>query len=248
MDPGYGGSFFWGLVAGSSLVVGSLIALRFRLGTSAIGLTLAFGSGVLISTVAFELVQEAFEMSGGGGVAAGLFAGCAVFFAGDLLIDRMGAGSRKRPAAGHETGNPLAIVLGAVLDGVPETMVLGLTLLHSGELGVAYLIAVFLSNLPEGIAATRGLTDSGWKARGVLLLWGVVVLVCAVSSFVGYRLLADASLSTVAFVLAFAGGAVLTMLASEMMPEAYEFGGKLVGVVTTLGFALAFSLHVVQAG
>lgn len=246
MDPRFGGSFLWGLLTASSLLLAGLFALWVRIGARVVGLTLAFGSGVLISAVAFDLVEEAHDITNGsGGVAAGLFVGCLVFFVGDSLIDRIG-GARRTPAMSAPPSNALAIVLGAVLDGIPESMVIGLTLLVSGEIGAAYVIAVFLSNMPEGIAATQGLLDSGWAKAHIAMLWSTVVVVCAFASLAGYTLLRDASPHTVAFVLSFAGGAVLTMLASEMMPEAYEKGARLVGVVTTLGFALAFGIHTLQ--
>lgn len=241
----YGGSFAWGAFAASSLLIGALIALRFRISLRWIGLIMAFGSGVLISAVAFELIQESFDLSGGGGgVVVGLFAGCFVFFFGDELIGRMGGAGRKKPTGAEESGNGLAIVLGAVLDGVPESMVIGLTLIQGGSIGVAYISAVFLSNLPEGISATRGLTDSGWPRSRVLGLWAMVVGVAALASLAGYTLLEGASDNTVAFVQSFAGGAILTMLATTMMPEAYEHGGNRVGIATTLGFATAYAIHV----
>jgi ZIP family zinc transporter len=199
---------------------------------------------VLISAVAFDLIEEGSEISNGsGGVGAGLFAGCLVFFLGDRLIDRFGSPGDGQASDGEGAGNPLGIVLGSVLDGVPESMVIGLTLLQSGEVGAAYIAAVFLSNVPEGIGATQGLLGSGWSKGHVVLLWSAVALACALSSLAGYSLLNGASVQTIAFVLAFAGGAILTMLASEMMPEAFEFGGPLVGVVTTLGFGVAYALH-----
>jgi ZIP family zinc transporter len=238
-------SFGWGLVAGSSLVLGSLIALRFRIRPFIVGLVMAFGSGVLISAVSFDLVEEAFDTSNGsGGVAVGLFAGCGVFFVGDALIDRMGGAGRKRVERDEEAGGSApAIVLGTVLDGIPESMVIGLTLVEGGGVGAAYLAAVFVSNLPEAVAATTGLVAGGWKAARIVGLWAGVMLVCAVASAAGFVLLEDADPSIVAFVLAFAGGAILTMLADTMMPEAFEHGGRLAGVVTTLGFAAAFALH-----
>ena len=106
------------------------------------------------------------------------------------------------------------------------------------------LVAVFLSNLPEAVAATTGLRTAGWRTRNVLGLWVVVMLVSALASLAGYGLFGDASPSTVAFVLSFAAGAILTMLADTMIPEAYEHGGKLVGLLTTLGFGLAFALTI----
>src|ERR1700749_4965023 len=144
------GAFGWGILAASSLVIGAAAALLFRISLRVIGLIMAFGAGVLISAVAFDLVEEAFTMSPGhGAVIAGIFAGCAVFFGGDLLIDRLGGGERKDATGNQESGSALSIVLGTVLDGIPESMVIGLTIFQGGAVGAAYLAAVFISNLPE---------------------------------------------------------------------------------------------------
>jgi ZIP family zinc transporter len=235
-------SFGWGTLAGSSLVIGAVVALRFHLSLRAIGLIMGFGAGVLISALSFDLVDEAAEKSSGQGwVAAGVFAGCAVFFGGDRLIDRLGGGGRKKAA--QEGGSPLSIVLGTVLDGIPESMVIGLTIFEGGAVGAAYLAAVFISNLPEAISSTSGLVSSGWAKSRILWMWVAIALISGVASLAGYALFQDSPPDTVAFVLAFAAGAILTMLAQTMMPEAYEHGGKLVGVVTTLGFAVAFTIH-----
>jgi ZIP family zinc transporter len=236
-------AFTWGAFASTSLIVGGVIALRVRVSNLVLGLVMAFGAGVLISAVAYELVGEAFDTSqGSGGVALGLFAGCAAFSVGDLLIDRLGGAQRKRSGGEQAEGSPLAIVLGIVLDGIPESIVIGLSLLTGDGVSVAVLAAVFLSNLPEAVAATTGLSKAGWMRSRILWLWVLVTVVAGLSSLAGFALLEDASASTVAFVLAFAGGAVLTMLADTMMPEAFQHGGRLVGVFTTIGFALAFAL------
>ncbi len=238
-----GEALFWGLVASSSLVIGGLVALRVRIEGRVLGMIMAFGAGVLISAVAFELVEEAFDTSAGeGGVALGLLAGSLVFFVGDGLIDRMGGAGRKRSTGEQAGGSGLAIVLGIVLDGVPESLVLGLTVLQEGTVSVALLVAVFLSNLPEAIAATTGLAVAGWARSRIIGLWVLVALVSGLASLVGYVALDTASPRTIAFVLSFAAGAILTMLADTMMPEAYRDAGKLVGVVTTFGFALAFAI------
>ena len=240
-------SFAWGFLAAASLIVGGAFALRHRVGQRMLGLTMAFGSGVLISAVAFELVEKAFDISAGeGGVALGLFAGSAVFFAGDTLIDRLGGDDRKHSGGRQVEGSALAIVLGIVLDGIPESIVLGLTIVVSGSVSAAFLVAVALSNVPEAIAASTGLSQSGWAARRILGLWTLVAVVSGVAALVGFTILDSASPETVAFVLAFAGGAILTMLADTMMPEAFEHAGKLVGVVTTFGFALAFAISALE--
>ena len=237
-------AFGWGTLAASSLVIGAIVALLFRIGLRTIGLIMGFGVGVLISAIAFDLVQEAVDKSSGHGwVVGGFFAGCLVFFGGDRLIDRLGGSQRKDPDGSQEGGSSLSIVLGSVLDGIPESMVIGLTIFEGGAVGAAYLAAVFISNLPESISSTAGLATSGWKKSRILWMWIAIAVISGLASLAGYGLFQNSSPDTVAFVLAFAGGAILTMLAETMVPEAYEHGGKLVGIATTLGFAVAFTIH-----
>ena len=237
-------SFGWGTLAASSLVIGAVVALRFRIGLRAIGLIMGFGAGVLISALSFDLIQEAVDKSSGHGwVVFCVFAGCGVFFGGDQLIGRLGGGDRKDADGDQGDGSSLGIVLGSVLDGIPESMVIGLTIFEGGAVGAAYLAAVFISNLPESISSTSGLVTSGWRKSRILWMWIAIAVISGVASLAGYALFQDSPPDTVAFVLAFAAGAILTMLAQTMMPEAYEHGGKLVGVMTTLGFAVAFTIH-----
>jgi ZIP family zinc transporter len=238
-----GEAFVWGVVGGSSLVIGGVVALRVTITRRFLGLIMAFGAGVLISAVAYELVHEAFETSAGdGGIALGLLAGSATFFAAEVLIDRLAGGERKGAGEAHAATAGRAIVLGIILDGIPESLVLGLTVLEAGAVSVAFLVAVFLANLPEAIAATTALSRAGRASRRIMRFWVLVSLGFGLASLTGYVLLDTASPRTLAIVLAFAGGAILTMLANTMMPEALHHGGKLAGFLTTLGFALAFAI------
>ena len=240
-------AFGWGFAAAATLIAGGAFALRHEIGERTLGIVMAFGSGVLISAVAFELVQEAFDKQGGrGSVGLGLFAGSLVFFAGDALIDRMGGAHRKHSGGRQSEGSPLAIVLGIVLDGIPESIVLGLTIVVSGSVSAAFLVAVALSNVPEALAASTGLAQAGWAPRRVLGLWTGVAVVSGLAAVLGYGVFDTASAGTIAFVLSFAAGAILTMLADTMMPEAFAHGGRLVGVVTTVGFALAFAISALE--
>ena len=125
-------------------------------------------------------------------------------------------------------------------------MVIGLTIFEGGAVGAAYLAAVFVSNLPEAISSTSGLLSSGWVKSRILWMWIGIALVSALSSLAGYGLFQDSSPEVAAFVLTFAAGAILTMLANTMMPEAFEHGGKLVGIMVTLGFAVAFTIHLLD--
>jgi ZIP family zinc transporter len=235
-------ALFWGLLSASSLVLGAVLAIAFSLSRRTIGLVMAFAAGVLISAVAYELVLEAVENYGATGVAVGLAAGSLTFFAGDTLLDRAGASERKSSAGGGAGSSAMAIVLGTVLDGIPESAVLGLTLVEGG-IGVTMLVAVFMSNLPEAMAATAGMRRDGWPVMRLLSLWLGVMAVSGIASAAGYGLFSDAPSATVGFILAFAAGAILTMLADTMMPEALEDSGPAAGLVTTLGFALAFAIQ-----
>jgi ZIP family zinc transporter len=242
------GAFFWGLVAASSLLVGALVVFIHKPGDRALGLIMGFGSGVLISAVSFELVQEATEVAGGtGGTFLGLLAGAAVFTIGDYAISRLGGRDHKPISSGTTNAAAMTIVLGTVLDGVPESAVLGLTLLQTGVVNASMLVAVFVSNVPESIAASDGLLRGGWTRQRVLGLWAGVALVSALASYLGYVLLETAGPATNAFVLAFAGGAILVMLATSMMPEAFEHGGRLSGLATVLGFIVAYAIDWIAA-
>lgn len=242
-----GEAFLWGLLAAGSLLLGAAVAILRPPSSRVLGYVMAFGAGVLLSAVSFELVEKAVQVPDGVGRAAlGFFAGALVFTAGDALIGRAGYQHRKAisgtapPAAASATGLP--IVLGALLDGIPESAVLGLTLLQTGGVGVSMLVAVFISNLPEGVAATVGLVNGGWSRLRVLVLWLIVAAVAASASALGFSILDTATPSTLAFIYAFAGGAILTMLATSMIPEAYEHAGRAAGFVTVLGFATAFGV------
>jgi ZIP family zinc transporter len=232
----------WGLVAGSSLLIGAVIGLAVSLPPRLIGLILGFGAGTLISALAFELTEEAYRLGGADAVTIGLAAGAFAYFAGDLAIARRGA-KRRMSSMGDQAGAPSsALLLGAVLDGIPESAVIGISLLEGGGVGVAVLVAVFLSNLPESVSASSGMAMAGHPRGQVLATWAAVVIACAAAAGLGYMILDGASGNAVGLIQAFAGGAVLTMLADTMMPEAYERGGRAVGLFTVLGFALAYLL------
>ncbi len=237
-------AFGWGLLAAGSLVLGAVYALLREPHLRTLGLVMGFGAGVLLSAVSFELVEEAVTVSGGaGGAATGFFAGALVFLGGDYAISRMGYRDRKSIAGAAQSASGLAITLGIVLDGIPESAVVGLTLLGGGGVSASMLVAVFISNVPESIAATTSLRHSGWSPARLLALWTGTAIVCGLASAAGYGLLADAPARSLAFVLAFAGGAILAMLSTTMMPEAFEHAGRLVGLATTFGFALAFGIN-----
>jgi ZIP family zinc transporter len=232
----------WGLLAASSLVAGALLGVYAKVPRRVVALVMVFGAGALISALAFDLTEEAFKRGGTLLTAIGLAAGALTFFVGDALLDRRAARARPAPASARTpTGGP-AIVLGTLLDGLPESVVLGATLLGGSGVSASLLAAIFLSNIPEGVAGGRDLRDEGHRPVRIIALWVGVVVASAIAAGLGNGLLSGMSIGPVAFVQAFAGGAILTMLSDTMIPEAFDNGGDRAGLATVLGFALAFLL------
>jgi ZIP family zinc transporter len=227
---------FWGLVAGSSLVLGGALGIWLPIPKRIVALVMGFGAGALVSALAFDLTAEAFEEGGAALTAIGLAAGGLTFFIGDVLIE---SGAGKAGAAG------LAIVLGALLDGLPESFVLGASLIDGAGVSVSFLVAVLLSNLPEGLAGARDLRAGGHSSPWILGLWTGVAIASGVAAAVGFAIIGSMAGEPKGLAKAFAAGAILTMLADTMFPEAYETGGKGVGLATLLGFALAFFLSAI---
>jgi zinc transporter, ZIP family len=207
-----------------------------------VGLVMGFGTGVLFSAVAFELTSEAYDRSGAAAVVLGLLAGSVVFFAGDWYLDHRGANRRKSPVAMQPEATGSALVLGALLDGIPESAAIGVSLVGGGGVGVAVLVAVFLSNIPEGLSATSGMKASGRSTGYILGLWAAVTAASTAAAALGFLVLGGTSPVVVAVTQAFAAGAILTMLSDTMVPEAVQHAGALVGLVTAIGFVCAFLL------
>jgi ZIP family zinc transporter len=232
----------FGALGASALLVGAGLTYWLQPARAVIGYVMAFGAGTLISAVAYELVLDTLEMGRPVQLAVGLSLGSLVFFVGDFLIDARGGGDRKRSTGEQADGSPLAIVLGTLLDGVPESFILGLTVVTGGTVSLAFLAAVFLSNLPEAMAASYGLDKAGWKRSNAILMWAGLVVLSSLSAAAGFAAFSSMPAFEGAAIQAFAAGALLTMLADTMMPEAFEFSGKAVGLFTVLGFGVAIAI------
>lgn len=236
-------ALFWGVLSASSLIIGFALAALFKISRRNVGRVMAFGVGVLISAISFELIEEAFHTAESGKVLAlGMLVGSMTFFVGDVLIDRMGGKIKQGSGKGDKStqSSGLAILLGTILDGIPESFVIGLTLAKGGAVSLGMVVAVFLSNLPEAISATSNLKASGWTTKRLLGLWLIVLALSVLATLAGFGFFERVSTNVYAFTLAFAGGALLTMIANSMMPEAYKDSGKVAGLLTTLGFGLAY--------
>ena len=236
----------WGLAGASALVVGAIVGLSTSIPRRWVALLMAFGSGALVSALAFDLTQEAFAVGGTAPVAVGLALGALTFFGGNQLLHRFG-GARRGKRVKPSEGNGPAIVLGALLDGIPESVVLGSTLLAGTGVGFPFLAAVVISNLPEALSASVDLQREGHRSGWIVGMWVVVAVVSGVVAALGYGVLGAMGASEVVpFVQAFAAGAMLTMLADTMIPEAFADGGDLTGLATVFGFAPAFLLSKVS--
>jgi zinc transporter, ZIP family len=240
-----GAALGWGMLAAASLLIGVAVAFARPWSPRAIGLVLGFGAGALISAVSFELFAEGVEVGGGASVAIGLALGAAAFYTADGLLARTGTGrSRERRSRGAGPGPALA--LGALLDGIPEQLVLGLGVAAGGEVSLGLLAAIFVSNLPEAVGSATAMRASGYRSATIASLWCAVALVCALAAGVGYAVADTASGELIGAVDGFAAGALLVMLVDSMIPEALQRAGRVAGLVTTLGFALAAGLSTVS--
>lgn len=235
-----------GVIAGLALLLGSLIAWFVPVPTKAVAGIMAFGSGVLISALTFELVDEALQQGGIVATAAGFLTGAVTYVGLNILLARYGARHRKRSGTQQpspQEGGGGAIAIGALLDGIPESMVLGLSFLTGPGLSVPMFAAVFISNVPEGLSSASGWRKAGRGPAYVFGIWGAIALASGIAALAGYVVLDGAPPTTIAFVNALAAGAILAMITDTMIPEAFESAALYSGLLATLGFLAALTLH-----
>jgi ZIP family zinc transporter len=238
----------WGLLGGGALVLGALVAWFARVPPVVVASVMAFGSGVLISAVAFDLMEEAAATGGLLPTAIGFLGGALAYFVANLALARAGGRHRKRsggqqPSEEQQSGSGAAIAVGALLDGIPESVVLGVGLLAGGSVSIPVLAAVFISNVPEGLSSAAGMKRSGRSAAYVFGVWGTIAALSGLAALLGYVTLGSAPPEAIAVITAVAAGAILTMIADTMIPEAFASTKLWTGLITTLGFLVAFAIH-----
>ena len=221
----------FGLTASSALLLGALAATYANLPKRLLAFLLALAAGSLISALAFELFQEAFDKAGALPAGVGMVAGATVFIVLDVLLDRRVS----RGATGF------ALLAAVTLDGVPENLALGTTI-AAGAASLPLLVAIFLSNFPEALVGANSMVEDGRSRRFAIATWLGAGLLLAAAVVLGTAVTSSVGESTLAAVLAFAGGAVLASLVDTVMPEAYRDGGPLVAFATVAGFLVSFLL------
>ncbi|MFD6102881.1 ZIP family metal transporter [Nocardia salmonicida] len=241
----------WGLLAGSALLVGVSAVYLVRIPVRVVASVMAFGSGVLLSAVSFELIAEAHEKGGLAPTAAGAVAGAVLYTGANVALAKHGARHRKRsgdqqPSESEQAGSGTAIALGALLDGVPESIVIGTSLLGGGPVSAVTVAAVFISNVPEGLSSAAGMRQAGRGRVYVFGVWSAIAVASAIAAMAGYGLLGGAPVSALAAITALAGGAILSMIADTMIPEAFQNAHLWIGLITVAGFLTAFALSQLQ--
>jgi ZIP family zinc transporter len=238
----------WSALATGTLLIGMGLAYRNLINSKWTGLIMAFGSGAIISAAAYQLILGAVADEKGAFalVGLGIAAGALTFYFADKWVDRLGGEKRMDMDGGQAGGSGTGILLGSLLDGVPESLVLGLSLVHSPQVSLSFIFAVAISNIPQGLGGTAGMLSSGWQRAKITRLWLAVCALSILAAVFGYGLGQLFTGVTGAMVDAFAAGALLVMLTDSMIPESFEHGGRETGLCLTLGFSLALAMTLAQ--
>lgn len=240
-------ALLWGLLAGAALVIGAVIGYFTNLSQRLVAAVMAFGSGVLISALSLELMEEAYRQGGFDSTMSGFVGGALVYTLANVALSRRGAKHRKRsgdqqPSESEQSGSGMAIAVGSLLDGIPESIIIGVSMISGGAVSLVAVAAVFVSNIPEGLSSSAGMKKSGRSKGYVFGLWVGIALIVGVASLIGYTVFSRFSAEVIAATNAIAAGAILSMLSDTMIPEAYETAHNFSGFITVLGFMLAFVL------
>ncbi|MDQ3291485.1 MAG: ZIP family zinc transporter [Bacteroidota bacterium] len=238
----------WGLLAGSALLLGAAIGYFAPIRQRLVAGIMAFGSGVLISALSFDLMNEAYEQGGFAASAIGFISGAAIYTFANWILSRQGAKHRKRSgnqqlSEKDSAGSGTALAIGALIDGIPESIVIGISMIQGGTVSLVAVIAIFLSNLPEGLSSSAGMKKAGRSKQYIFGVWAFIAIASGLASLAGYTIFGQFQEEVISAITALAAGAILAMLSDTMIPEAFEHAHDFTGLITVLGFLTAFILN-----
>lgn len=237
---------FWGFFGGLALLLGALVGYYVKIPQKIIASIMGFGAGVLIAAACFALIEEAYHLGGFDSTLVGFALGVLIFTAADLYLTKSGArhwktSDRSRISGDYDESGS-AIAVGAVLDGIPESVAIGLTIITGGMVSIATVVAVFISNIPEGVSSSVGMKNMGWSKKSIFGLWFAIAVMSGLASLAGYSIFSHFPPDVNAATMALAAGALLTMIADTMLPEAFAKTHQYTGLIVASGFILSFML------
>ena len=245
------GAFAWAFLATVSLLISAWVGSITTPGKRVTAVLLAFSAGLLISLLAYDLLAVAYETAGLGVALTGFFLGLVLFVLCNRLVEFGGVMRRRSSEHGglkdHAECNPavatsMALVIGALIDGIPEAASIGISLLENRLVSLSVIVSVAITNIPEGLASGAGLKRAGLSLPRIMLMWGGVVLVCSCTSLASFIFLDDSGPEVQGILISLAGGGVLAMTLQTVIPEAFEVTHDMVSLLGGAGFAAAFAM------
>ncbi|MCM3617198.1 ZIP family metal transporter [Sutcliffiella horikoshii] len=239
-----GQALFWGAIAGIALLLGAVVGLYVPMPKKLTGFIMAFGTGVLIGAASFELLGKIDIQEGYSYVIFGFLIGATLFTSLEFIISKKGGKERKRSKEKKEEHSGMAIFIGSIMDSIPESVIIGVSLIKSNTVSWVIVLAIFISNFPEALSSSVGLRKDGYTRKKILFLWTIVFILTTLSSLFGFVVFKELNGLYMYMVSGLAAGGIIAMVASTMMPEAFEEGGPIVGLLSALGVLCSYILSI----